>query len=87
MSNECYGFQSDPSDITVRIGETKKIHRTSKPAVIIEDPNAGHNYALHPDSARHRADLVTNYSDSEKCHKLADKINRIADRVQTLHES
>lgn len=81
MRNSCYGFLSDPDEIEVKVGEATRVHRDSIPAVIINDPNLDYKFALPPDKAKRRADLIAKTAQSRGCIRLAEDIRKIANIV------
>lgn len=78
----CGKFKSPPNEISVKIGERKRVHDDPLPAVTISDPAIEYEYRLAPDKARNMADLVEANAESRDCIRLADDIRAIADRVE-----
>lgn len=82
MNKSCYGFKSHPDEIEVTVSEIKYVHKDRKKAVKINDPEYDFEYALTPEKARRKAERIRENADSRKCLRLAEDIEKIADRVE-----
>lgn len=83
--SKCYGFKSDPSNITVSIDTTERMGDSLGVRVMIEDPSADNTYAMAPQSARLRADMMVEATNSPGCIRLANEMREKADRADKLN--
>lgn len=82
MSGPCYGFQSDPENIEVRIGVSTKVRGKPQPSVIIDDPLHDWTLSLAPESAKMRADFIEETATTNRCLRFAEDIRKIANKVE-----